>query len=407
MLNTPFSPWPSYTPAEIEKVAQVLASNKVNYWTGTEGRLFEKEFAHFSNTEHAVVVANGTIALICAWKALGIGPGDEVIVPARTYVVSASSVLLMGATPVFADVDRDSQNITAGTVAGLITPRTKAICCVHLAGWACDMDALRDVADAHKIALVEDCAQAHGAKWRGKPVGSQSDIAAWSFCQDKIITTGGEGGMVTTHNIDYWHSIWSYKDHGKSWFGVYEKEHPPGLRWVHDSVGINGRLPEMQSAIGRIQLNLLPEWTKQRTGNANRILDVAERSAGLRIVRPPVEVQHAWYKAYVFIRPEALKSGWSRDRVIEAIQQHGVPCDRGSCPEVYLEKCFSDAGLTPSKRLPVAAELGENSLMFLVHPTLSDDDIDKTCDTISYVMEQATLKMQPEQSVYSPAYDLC
>jgi len=390
MLNTPFSPWPSYTSAEIEKVAEVLASNQVNYWTGEQGRHFENEFAACIDTHHAAAVSNGTIALLCAWKALGIGKGDEVIVPARTYVVSASSIVLTGATPVFADVDRESQNITADAIAKLITPRTKAICCVHLAGWACDMDALNDLATSHGIALLEDCAQAHGATWKGKPVGGLADIAAWSFCQDKIITTGGEGGMVTTQNEAYWQTVWSYKDHGKSFSAVYEKEHPPGFRWVHESIGINGRMPEMQSAIGRIQLGKLPEWILARRQNGERILDAASKLPGLRVSHPPEAVGHAWYRAYVFIRPEALRSGWSRDRIVDAINDNGVPCQIGSCSEVYMEKCFSSLGLTPAKRLPVAQELGETSLMFLVHPTLTDQEVEKTCDILARVMKQAT-----------------
>jgi len=392
MLNNPFSPWPSYTPAEIEKVAEVLASNRVNYWTGEEGRLFEREFATYIHSQHAVAVANGTIALLCAWKALELGPGDEVIVPARTYVVSASSVVLTGATPVFADVDLDSQNITVESIARMITPRTKAICCVHLAGWSCDMDALNDLASSHGIPLVEDCAQAHGATWQGKPVGGLADIAAWSFCQDKIITTGGEGGMVTTQDEKYREAIWSYKDHGKSWSSVYDKKSPSGFSLMHDTIGINGRLPEMQSAIGRIQLGMMPEWIRARRANGHRILDTAATLSALRVAYPPSTVGHAWYRAYVFVRSEALKIGWTRDRIIKAMNVNGVPCSQGSCSEVYLEKCFTSAGISPGTRLPAAQELGETSLMFLVHPTLTEDEISKTCDTLVKVVQQATLE---------------
>ena len=390
MLNTAFSAWPHFTEEEVEAVSCVLRSNQVNYWTGNECRQLEKEFAQWSDSNYAIAVSNGTVALDLAFIALGVGQGDEVIVTSRTFLASVSSIVLAGATPVFADVDPVSQNISPETVEGLITQRTKAIVCVHLAGWPCEMDSMMELAEERDLYVIEDCAQAHGALYKGRPVGSIGHVGAWSFCQDKIMTTGGEGGMVTTNDKELWSKMWSYKDHGKSWEAVYETEHPPGFRWLHESFGTNWRMTEMQAAIGRIQLKRMPEWHQKRRQNALAILDVADKFPGaLRVPRPPADVEHAWYKCYIFVKQEGLAPGWSRDRIMDEINQRGVPCFSGTCSEVYLEKAFDNTDWRPIVRLPVARELGETSLMFLVHPTLTQNEIDTTCRVISEVMLQA------------------
>ncbi len=390
MLNTSFSPWPSYTQEEADAVSRVLLSNRVNYWTGRECREFEREFAEFSGADYAVAVANGTVALDLALHGLGIGHGDEVIVTSRTFLASASCIVNAGAEPKFADVDRDSQNISADTVSTLITDRTRAIIAVHLAGWPCDMDALNELACRHDLSVIEDCAQAHGATYKGKPVGSLGHVAAWSFCQDKIMTTGGEGGMVTTNDRELWSRMWSFKDHGKSWDAVYEREHPPGFRWLHESIGTNWRMTEMQAVIGRIQLQRMYHWSHARKANCEKIWASAAEQRALRVPVVPDEISHAGYKCYVFVRPEQLKQDWNRDRIIAALMERGVPCFSGSCSEVYREKCFQDANLAPAHRLPVARELGETSLMFLVHPTLTDAEISKTVEALSGVMAEAS-----------------
>ena len=389
MLNTKFSPWPSFTQEEADAVSQVLLSNQVNYWTGNECREFEKEFAQWSGTEYAVALTNGTLALDVALKALGISAGDEVIVTSRTFLASVSSIVNAGAKPVFADVSRESQNITPESVRAVITPKTKAIVCVHLAGWPCDMDGMMALADEFDLYVIEDCAQAHGAKYKGRPVGSIGHIGAWSFCQDKIMTTGGEGGMVTTNDRELWSKMWSYKDHGKSWEAVYEREHPPGFRWLHDSFGTNWRMMEMQAVIGRIQLKRMVDWTAKRLANAQRIWDVCRQQTGLRVPDIPNEIQHAAYKCYVFVEPEHLAEDWDRDRIMAEINALGVPCFSGSCSEVYMEKAFDNTDLRPKERLPIAKELGETSLMFLVHPSLSEEAVEETCTAISTVMNKA------------------
>ena len=391
MLNTPFSPWPSFTEEEADAVRAVILSNKVNYWTGQETRSFEKEFAAWSGTEYAVALANGTVALDVALKALGIGPGDEVVVTSRTFLASVSSIVNAGAVPVFADVDLDSQNFTAETISAVLTPRTKALICVHLAGWPCDMDPIMALAAEHDLKVIEDCAQAHGAYYKGRPVGSIGHIAAWSFCQDKIMTTGGEGGMVTTNDRQLWADMWAYKDHGKSWEAVYEREHAPGFRWVHESFGTNWRMLEVQAVIGRIQLLRMQEWHTARLQNASRIWAQARQLPALRVPVLPVADVHAAYKCYVFVRPQALKTDWSRDRILNEMVARGVPAFSGSCSEVYLEKAFEGTGWRPSLRRAHAKELGETSMMFLVHPTLTQQEIELTCKVLSDVVREASL----------------
>jgi len=401
MLHTPFSPWPSFTPEEADAVHRVVMSNKVNYWTGTETRAFEKEFAAWCGTAHAVALANGTLALDVALKALGVGPGDEVVVTPRTFIASISCVVNAGAVPVFADVDADSGNVSARTIAAVLSPRTKAVVCVHLAGWPCDMDPIMALAAERGLKVIEDCAQAHGARYKGRPVGSIGHVGAWSFCQDKIMTTGGEGGMVTTNDEALWRAMWSFKDHGKSYEAVYERQHAPGFRWLHESFGTNWRMLEMQAVIGRIQLRRMPSWAAARKRNAQSIWAACAEFSALRVpmvkcascigacLESNESCEHAHYKCYVYVQPDHLAAGWTRDQIIDAINAEGAPCYQGSCSEVYLEKAFDGTGWRPDARLPVAKELGETSIMFLVHPTLTSAEITKTCEAIQKVMKQA------------------
>ncbi len=390
MLDTSLSPWPAFDEEEVEAVAAVLRSGRVNYWTGEEGRRFEEEFARWAGSKHAVALTNGTLALDVALQALGIGPGDEVVVTPRSFLASASCVVNCGAVPVFADVDRDSGNLDPACVAAALTPRTKAIIPVHLGGFPADMPGIMRVAGEHGLAVIEDCAQAHGALSRGRPVGSYGRIGAWSFCQDKIITTGGEGGMVTTDERDLWSRMWSFKDHGKSWEAVYERDHPPGYRWLHESFGTNWRMLEVQAVIGRIQLLRLAAWTEARTRNAARIGAVAARyPQALRLPAIPEGDRHAYYRLYLYVRPDGLRDGWDRDRIVAEMGARDVPVFQGSCSEVYLEKAFEETGWGPLQRLPVARELGETSLAFLVHPTLTDEDMDRVTGALDKVMDAA------------------
>ncbi|MEP1447052.1 MAG: DegT/DnrJ/EryC1/StrS aminotransferase family protein [Paraglaciecola sp.] len=390
MLNGPFSPWPDFDAAEKQAVLEVLDSNKVNYWTGQKGREFEKQFAAYFDAKYAVAVSNGTVALDLAWQALDLPKGSEVVVTSRTFIASISSIVLAGLTPVFADVELDNQNISAETIKPHITDNTSAILCVHLAGWPCEMDDIVALAKVHGLFVVEDCAQAHGAKYKGKHVGSLGDIAAWSFCQDKIMTTAGEGGMVTTNNKLFWEKVWSFKDHGKSWSAIYEKQHPPGFRWLHESFGTNWRMTELQSVVGLKQLEKMPNWTEKRRKYSQQIFATAKRFAALRVPEVPSHIEHAYYKCYVFVEPQNLNVGWDRDRIIAEFVDSEVPCFSGSCSEVYNEKAFENTNYRPKTPLCNAVELGATSLMFLVHPTLQQAEIDKCCKVLSQIMSSAS-----------------
>jgi dTDP-4-amino-4,6-dideoxygalactose transaminase len=397
MLNTSLAPWPCFTNEEVQAVAAVLASNRVNYWTGNECRQFETEFSEWVGTKQAIALANGTLALDLALQGLRIGSAnggnatDEVVVTPRTFIASVSCVINAGAQPIFADVDRNSGNISAETIAPVITPQTRSIVPVHLAGWPCDMDPIMALASQHGLKVIEDCAQAHGARYKGRSVGSIGDVGAWSFCQDKIMTTGGEGGMITCSDDALWSRMWSFKDHGKSWDAVYNRDHAPGFRWVHESVGTNWRMLEMQAVIGRIQLRRMAEWTQQRTQNARKILSVLECfDSLLRVPLPDKENIHAFYRLYAYVRHEGLKPGWTRDRIVAAMTEKTAPLFQGSCSEVYLEKAFDEIDSRPAQRLPNAIELGDTSLMFLVHPTITSEQMDVYLKVLKCVLEQAS-----------------
>jgi len=395
MLDSKFSPWPSFTDEEIDSVKDVLASNKVNYWTGDECRKFEKEFAAWSDSKYAVSLANGTLALDIAFKALEIGDGDEVIVTSRSYIASVTSIINSNAIPIFVDVDLESQNITPENISSAITSKTKAIVCVHLAGWPCEMDEIMSIANDHNLFIIEDCAQAHGAKYKGVSVGSIGHIGCWSFCQDKIMSTGGEGGMVTTNDKSLWLKMWEYKDHGKSYNAVYEQKHPEGFRWIHESFGTNWRMTEIQGAIGRIQLNRMAQWTSVRNRNANILTkcfkNFTDEESPIRI--PMLKNQkgsvHAYYKFYVFVRQDFLRDDWDRDRIVSEITSMGIPCMHGSCSEIYLEKAFDNTNFRPKERLPIAKELGESSIVFLVHPTLSEKEMHVIAESATSVFDRA------------------
>ena len=385
----PFAPWPVFAEDEVEAALGVLRSGRVNYWTGDEGREFEQEFAAYCGCAHGIALANGTVALELALRSLGVGAGAEVVVPARTFIATASAVVACGARPVVADVDAFSGTLTAESIAAVLTSRTRAVIPVHLAGWPCEMPEIMALARRHDLKVIEDCAQSHGARLGGRPVGSFGDAAAFSFCQDKILTTAGEGGLLATNDAELWKRAWSYKDHGKSHDAVFEHRHPPGFRWLHHSFGSNMRLSEIQAAVGRVALRKLDGWVEQRRRLAQALIDGLGRLPALQVNVPPADVYHPYYKFYAFVRPERLRDGWDRDRIMKAITDAGIPCFSGTCGEIYLEEAFSGE-LRPAQRLPVARRLGETSLMFLVHPTLDLADMDDVCRAVERVLAAAT-----------------
>ncbi len=381
-------PWPYYGPEEIEAVNRVLRSGKVNYLYGPEGRLFEREYADYVGCRHGLAVANGTVSLELALHCLGVGPGDEVVVTPRTFIATASAAVLRGAIPVVADVDRDSGNLTAETIEPVLTPRTRAIICVHLGGWPCEMEPIVELASSRNLHLIEDCAQAHGAFYKGAAVGSFGDFGSFSFCNDKILSTGGEGGLLTTDNEEWWKKAWAYKDHGKDYDIVHDHSpRPPGFKWMHESWGTNWRLTEMQSAIGRVILRKLPAWVEMRRQRAHILEGYLERSSVLRLPPRPEYLKASFYKYYAYVRPEALADGWSRDRIMVELTEAGIQGYSGTCSEIYLEKAFDP--YRPAQPLPVARELGETSLMFQVHPTLSEEWMHYLGETMLKILKRA------------------
>jgi dTDP-4-amino-4,6-dideoxygalactose transaminase len=392
-----FAPWPYFEEDEIEAVANVLRSGKVNQWTGNEVTAFEREFARYIGTDYSVALANGSLALDLALAAFNIGNGDEVIVTPRSFIASVSCVILRGAVPVFVDVDPVSQNITLETISNAVTPKTKAVIAVNLAGWPCELDKIKSFCQQKGFVLIEDCAQAHGAMYKGKKVGSFGDCAIFSFCQDKILTTGGEGGMLLTNNREVWERVWSYKDHGKNYTKAVCQNHTPGFRWLISSLGTNCRMTEMQAAIGRIQLRKLDRWVEKRRQFAGLFNQAFNNISGLRTTIPDAAAYHSYYKYYVFINPDELKEAWDRDAVMEILNNKGIPCTSGICPEIYREEAFENYvykihGSRNDKRiprLPVAKQLGEKSMVFLVHPSLEIKSIHYVIDQVKIVMEKA------------------
>ena len=382
--------WPHYDDEQIADVVRVLRSGRVNAWTGPEVVAFERAYADHVGRRHAIALANGTVALELALRCLGVGPGDEVIVTPRSFVASASSVVLAGARPVFADVDRDTQNLTPATIEQHLTARTKAVIVVHLAGWPADMPSIIELCRPRAVGVIEDCAQAHGATVGGRPAGGWGDIAAFSFCQDKIISTGGEGGLIVLDDDEAWRRAWSFKDHGKSYSAVFEREHPPGFRWLHETIGTNWRMSGLAAVLGLRQLERLPGWVEKRRANAALLIEAMAGMPGLRVPVPPAGVRHAYYRLYAFVRPERLRPDWSRDRIVNELERRAVPCFSGSCSEIYREKAFADAGLAPAAPLPVTRELGETSLAFLVDPQQDEASIRAVAAALAKVMQEAT-----------------
>ncbi|WP_214405097.1 DegT/DnrJ/EryC1/StrS family aminotransferase [Pseudonocardia lacus] len=380
--------WPHFDDDERAAAAAVLASGRVNYWTGEHGRAFEREFADWAGVEHAVAVANGTVALEIALRALGVGPGDEVVVPAATFIATASAVVACGAQPVVVDVDPRTQCLTAATVEPALTGRTAAVVVVHLGGFPADAEPVVRLARRAGLAVVEDCAQAHGARRDGRRVGTFGDVAAWSFCQDKIMTTAGEGGAITTADRRLWRRCWEYKDHGKNHDAVSAPAPRPGFRYVHDSFGTNARMSEIQAAVGRRQLRKVDGWVATRRALADRLTAGLADVPALRLPAAPAGVAHAYYRYYVHLRPELLGAGWDRDRVVAALVAEGIPATHGGGAEIHRERAFRSTGHPPAV-LANAAALARTSLTLPVHHRMADTDVDQVLLAVHKVLAEA------------------
>ena len=384
------SAWPFFDKKDIQTTSKILESGKVNYWTGQECKLFENEFSEKFDSKFAISMANGSVALSSCYEALSLNPGDEIITTPRTYIATSSSAVLQGLKPIFADVDRNSGCITDKTIEPLINKKTKAITVVHIGGWPAEMNKICDLAKTYNLKIIEDCAQSPGAKINGENAGTFGDVSAWSFCQDKIISTCGEGGMVTTSDENIWRNIWSFKDHGKSYEKMLEKNSSPSFKWVHNSFGTNFRMTEIQAAIGRNQLKKFNDWHLTRKRNAEYFIKELSDLNLLRIPFVPSNIEHAWYKFTVYLNSNALASDWSREKILSAIRDKGYPAFSGSCSEIYLEKCFIDNNIYPKNPLPIARELGETSLTFLIHPTISMDQLQKYGSVIKEIVLKAS-----------------
>ena len=386
--------WPKYTKAEIEAALNVLSSGKVNYWTGSECKAFEKEFAKYIGSKFGLALANGTMALEAGYRAIGIKEGDEIITTPRTFIATSMAAINLGAKIIFADVDINTGCISPSSIEPLITKNTKAIAVVHIGGWPADMENICKIAKKNKLYLIEDCSQAHGAKIKFRDVyrsvGSFGHLSCWSFCQDKIISTAGEGGMITTNDQEIYEKIWSYKDHGKSYKAVFNQQYSTGYKFLHEDLGSNYRMTELQASIGRIQLKKLDETQKIRERNALIISSILNTLDLVRIPMPPKSVKHAWYKFYAYIKEDKLSKDWSRDRIINTLTEAGFPVFVGSCGEIYMEKCFKKLNMQPSKRLNNARNLGETSLSFLVDPLISIEEMHEYAENIKNVLKSAS-----------------
>ena len=390
-----FKKWPQYSQTEIEAAMNVLCTGKVNYWTGNECKAFEKEFANYIGSQFGVALANGTVALEACYRAIGIRDGDEIITTPRTFIATSMAAINLGAKPIFADVDINTGCISHSTIEPLITKKTKAISVVHLGGWPADMENICKIANKYKLYVIEDCSQAHGAKIKiddvFQSVGSFGHISCWSFCQDKIISTAGEGGMVTTNDPQIFQKIWSYKDHGKSYEAVFNQKPSTGYRYLHEELGSNYRMTEMQASIGRIQLKNLDKTQKIREKNADILLSTLNKLDILRIPTPPKSVKHAWYKFYAFLNEDNLSKDWSREKIINKLTNDGFPAFSGSCGEIYMEECIKKLNMNPSKRLKNAKNLGETSLCFLVDPLINNNEMHEYATNIRKVLESASI----------------
>ena len=387
-----------YTKKQIQLVSKVLKTNKTNYWTGNECRNFEKEFSNYHGVKYSLAVSNGSVALELALKSLGLKNNDQVIVTPRSFIISASCVLNLGFKPVFADVD-DNGNLSIEGIKKVYNKNIKAIVVVHLNGLSCDLDPILKFTKKNKLFLIEDCAQAHGAFYKGKKVGSFGNISTWSFCQDKIISTGGEGGMITTNNKNLFLKIWSMKDHGKNYNSVFYKKHKTGFKWLHDHLGSNYRMTEMQAAIGRVQLRSLDKLVKKRNSIANLYLNELKnyyqkyeilKKPDFRCETCPLKKNakkcnkctHSFYRLNLFINKKKI----NQIKLIEQFNKNKIECGVGSCPEIYQEKIFKKLKLYPRKRLQNAKLLGETSIMFPINPNKSLTKIKAEINSIKKVL---------------------
>ncbi len=335
--------WPQFDENAIKAVEAVLRSGKVNYWTGKRGMEFEKQFAEWQGSRYAISVATGTAALHVALTSLGIGPGDEVIVPSYTFIASSFSIVQAGAIPRFADVNLEDHCLSVESAEKLVTKRTKAIMPVHLYGNVCDMGQILAFAKRHNLYVIEDNAEAFGGAYKGKKTGTLGHMAGCSFCQNKTFTTGGEGGMVTTDDEELAWKARSFRDHGydvKQRLSLLELEQK--LPYIHNMVGWNYRMTEMQSAIGLAELARMDTWNMPRRRRNAQILVNALKTSR-RIEHFPVDTperQNGWYVLAFSLEVENMKCDLKQ--FVAAVAAEGAPVWKVFWPQCHTERAFQE-----------------------------------------------------------------
>jgi len=400
--------WPRFDDATINAVVEVLKSGKVNYWTGPKGMEFEKRFARWQGSRYAVSVATGTAALHVSLSALGIGPGDEVIVPSYTFIATSFSVVQAGAIPRFADVNLDDHCISLESAEKLVNERTKAIIPVHLYGNVCDMDRVLAFAKKHDLLVIEDNAEAYGGEYKGKKTGTIGRMAAASFCQNKTFTTGGEGGMVTTDDEDLAWKARSFRDHGydvKERLNLLELEQK--LPYIHNMVGFNFRMTEMQSAIGLSELDRIDTWNfPARRRNAYILINRLKKHPQVKYF--PVDTperRNGWYVLAFSLDIENMKCDIAE--FVKAAGAEGVPCWKVFWPQCHTENAFTGKNAfgrsgfpftskeyTDPKSADYSAVEVPNARWHEKHtftcfalPTASEDDMEQIADALEKVLK--------------------
>jgi dTDP-4-amino-4,6-dideoxygalactose transaminase len=405
--DRPFPNWPQFDPKVFEAVVEVLKSGKVNYWTGELGMKFEQAFADWCGAKFAISTTNGTSALHTALAGLGIGPGDEVIVPSYTFIATSFSVCQAGAVPVFADVEKNSHTLDPADVEAKISGRTAAIMPVHLYGVIANMGPILAIAKKHNLAVIEDSAQAHGGKWNGKKAGTIGNAGAFSFCQSKHFTTGGEGGAVVTNDEDLAWTCRSFRDHG---YDVSERlrllELEARLPYIHNMVGYNYRMTEMQSAIGLIELARMDSYhLANRRRNGEYLI---KRLKGVeQILHLPLDTeerQNAFWMFPIVLDMDRLKVDSAR-KVVAALEAEGVPAGPVMWPQCYRERAFREHNGFGRLRYPFrspdtrpeavqydkvhcdnAAWLEERTFFVPCHPVYEIEHMDKIAQAIERVL---------------------
>jgi len=386
----PYSKWPVYTKSLASLSSKVLLSGKVNYWTGIHGKLFEKEFSKKFKIKYSATVSNGSIGLEIALLALGIKKGDEVIVTSRSYYSSVSSIIRVGAKPVFADIELTSMNISPISIKENITKKTKAIICVHLYGMPCNMQVIQDLVKNKNIKIIEDCSQAHGAQINSTKVGSFGDIAVWSFCNDKIISTGGEGGMVSTNNKNLYNKVWSYKEIGKNLIKMKDVHKSSNFPYIHDFIGTNARMTEIQSLIGRHQLKQLDNFIKIRNLNASRMTKALSNFKSIITPTHEKKIKHAYYRYTIIFNNKYLKKNYNREIIMNLLKSKNIFCNVGGCPSIYKEKFFIKNQIKPKNYLKNTNYIGKNSISFQIDQTILKKDLTLMINTLIKIMNEAT-----------------